>query len=250
MIELKKKHEINLIEKASKIVAETLNHLKEITQNGITAYDLDRIAREYIKNKGGKPAFLGYRGYPAALCVSVNDEVIHGIPTRDKIIKNGDLVSLDLGVIYNDYYGDAAVSFIVGKPKNKKHKKLIEVTRESLYRGISLLKEGIKLGDISHAIGSYVFENKMDVLREFCGHGIGKKLHEEPAIFNFGFKNTGAVLKEGMVLAIEPMVTLGKADVYFKDDGWTVVTRDGSYAAHFEHTVCVLKNGYKILSDL
>ncbi|MCX7905872.1 MAG: type I methionyl aminopeptidase [Elusimicrobiales bacterium] len=250
MIEIKSPHEILLIEKASKIVAETLVFLKENTKPGVSTIYLDEIARKNIEKNKAKPAFLGYRGYPNTLCVSINDEVIHGIPSQNKIIKNGDVVSFDLGVIYEGYYGDAAITFIVGDTQNKEHERLVKVCRTSLEKAISIIKDGIRLGNVSYEIGNFIFENGMDVLRDFTGHGIGRKLHEEPAIFNYGAKNTGPILKEGMTLAIEPMITLGKADVYIKEDGWTVATCDGSYAAHFEHTVCVTKNGVKILSTL
>lgn len=250
MIEIKNQNEISLIEKASKIVAETLQLVKENTKPGVSTLYLDEIARSYIERKGAKPAFLGYRGYPNTICISINDEVIHGIPSEKKIIKEGDVVSIDLGAVYNGYYGDAALTFIVGKPKNKAHMNLVEVCFKALYEGLSVLCDGVRLGTLSNAIGSFVFKNGMDVLREFTGHGIGRSLHEEPAIFNFGVKNTGPILREGMTLAIEPMITLGSSEVYVKDDGWTVATCDGSYAAHFEHTVCITKNGYRILTSL
>lgn len=250
MIEIKNTTEISLIEKASKIVAETLLILRQEAKPGVATSYLDDIAKRYIEKKGAKPAFLGYRGYPKTICISINEEVIHGIPSDEKIIKEGDVVSIDMGAIYEGYYGDAALTFIVGKPKNKRHVDLVDVCRRALEEGISVISEGVRLGNVSYAIGSYVFKNEMDVLREFTGHGIGRELHEEPAIFNYGVKNTGPILREGMTLAIEPMITLGKADVYIKDDGWTVVTSDGSYSAHFEHTICVTKNGAKILTQL
>jgi len=250
MIEIKSPDEIKLIEKAAKIVAETLILMKENTKVGVSTLYLDEIAYKNIIKNNAKPAFLGYRGYPKTSCISINEEVIHGIPSSEKIIKDGDLVSIDLGCVYNGYYGDAALSFIVGKAKEPSHLKLIDVCRNALYEGINTLKEGVRLGDVSYAIGSYIMKNKMGILRDFTGHGIGRKLHEEPSIFNFGIRNTGPILREGMTLAIEPMITLGSGDVYIKDDNWTVVTVDGSYASHFEHTVCVTKNGAKILSKI
>ncbi len=248
MIIIKNEYEISLIEKASKIVAETLLLLKENAKPGVSTLYLDELAYNNILKNKAKPAFLGYRNYPATTCISINEEVIHGIPSDKKIIKEGDVISIDIGAIYDDYYGDAAITFIVGEPKNKLHQKLVDVCEKALYSGIDEIREGKRLGDVSYAIGSYVFKNNMDVLRDFTGHGIGRKLHEEPSIFNYGVKNTGSVLKEGMTLAIEPMITLGKADVIIKKDGWTVVTKDGSYSAHFEHTICVTKKGAKILS--
>lgn len=250
MIDIKSQNEISLIEKASKIVAEALQLIKESAKPGVSTLYLDEIAKLHIEKRGAKPAFLGYRGYPNTTCISINDEVIHGIPSDKKIIKDGDVVSVDLGAVYDGYYGDAAITFIVGKPKDKEHQKLIDVCYKALFEGISVLKDGVRLGTVSYAIGSFVFKNGMDVLREFTGHGIGRELHEEPAIFNFGVKNTGPLLREGMTLAIEPMITLGSSKVYIKDDGWTVATYDGSYAAHFEHTVCITKDGYKVLTTL
>jgi len=248
MIEIKNKEQINVMEYACKIVAETLIMLKESTKPGVSTGYLDKLANRYIVKNKAKPAFLGYRGYPATCCISLNEEVIHGIPSDKRIIKLGDVVSIDLGVVYDGYYGDSAITFIAGKAKSDEHIKLIDVCRQSLYKGINEAFEGRRLGDISSAIGDYVFKNGMDVLREFTGHGIGRKLHEEPSIFNFGVKNTGPVLIEGMTLAIEPMITLGSASVKIKEDEWTVVTKDGSYSAHFEHTICVTKKGPKILT--
>lgn len=250
MIEIKNQQEISLIERACKIAAETLQILKEETKPGVNTLYLDEIANRCIEKRRAKPAFLGYRGYPKTICVSINEEVIHGIPSEKKVIKEGDVVSIDLGVVYEGYYGDAALTFIVGRPRDKKHVELVEVCQAALKEGIDIIRDGVRLGTLSHAIGSYVFKHGMDVLREFTGHGIGRSLHEEPAIFNYGVKGTGPILREGMTLAIEPMITLGKADVYIKEDGWTVVTRDGSYAAHFEHTICVQKNGAKVLTSL
>lgn len=250
MVEIKNEKEISLIEKASKIVAETLQLLKENAKPGVSTAYLDRIAYDNIIKHKAKPAFLGYRSFPATCCISINEEVIHGIPSDKKILKNGDIVSVDTGSIYDGYYGDAAITFIVGNAVNPEHEKLLQVCKTALYKGLEQIKEGVRLGNVSNAIGEYVFKNNMDVLREFTGHGIGRKLHEEPSIFNYGVKNTGPVLIEGMTLAIEPMIVLGKADVEFKEDKWTVVTKDGSYSAHFEHTIAVTKKGYRILSSI
>lgn len=248
MIEIKSNSEISLIKKASSIVAQTLLLVKESAKPGVSTQYLDEIAYNNIIRNKAKPAFLGYRGYPKTACISINEVVIHGIPSDKQIIKDGDVVSVDLGAVYDGYYGDAAITFIVGSPKSPKHIELIEVCKNALYKAINIIKEGTRLGDVSWEIGNYVFQNGMDVLREFTGHGIGRNLHEDPAIFNYGIKNTGPVLKEGMTLAIEPMITLGRADVFIKDDGWAVVTKDGSYSAHFEHTVCVKKNRCEVLS--
>ncbi|MGC8867600.1 MAG: type I methionyl aminopeptidase [Elusimicrobiales bacterium] len=250
MIEIKNESEISLIEKASKIVAETFLIIKEKTKPGVSTQYLDDLARAYIEKRKAKPAFLGYRGYPKTICVSVNDEVIHGIPSDKRIIEEGDVVSLDLGVVYDGYYSDAAITFIVGKAKSKDHERLVDVCNKALFKGLAEIRDGVRLGNVSNAIGSYVFSNGMDVLKEFTGHGIGRNLHEEPTIFNYGIRNTGPILHAGMTLAVEPMVTLGKAHVYIKDNGWTVATVDGSYAAHFEHTVCVTDRGFRILTTL
>jgi len=249
MIDIKSEREINYIRKASYIVANTLNILKEKIKSGISTYDIDLIARKAIEEQGAKPAFLGYRGYPATICVSINNEVIHGIPDKKKIIKEGDIVSLDLGAIYDGFYGDAAITIGIGKI-DEKNRKLIEVTEKSLYIGISEIKDGVLLGNVSSAIEEFVIKNKMSVVKEFTGHGIGRNLHEEPSIPNFGKRGTGPILRAGMTLAIEPMVCFGKSDVHFLKDGWTVVTDDGSYAAHFEHTICVTKNGCEILTKI
>jgi len=249
MIDIKSEREINYIRKASYIVANTLNILKEKIKSGISTYDIDLIARKAIEEQGAKPAFLGYRGYPATICVSINNEVIHGIPDKKKIIKEGDIVSLDLGAIYDGFYGDAAITIGIGKI-DEKNRKLIEVTEKSLYIGIAEIKDGVPLGNVSSAIEEFVIKNKMSVVKEFTGHGIGRNLHEEPSIPNFGKRGTGPILRAGMTLAIEPMVCFGKSDVHFLKDGWTVVTDDGSYAAHFEHTICVTKNGCEILTKI
>jgi len=250
MIEIKNSDEIKLIEKACKITAETLLLMKENAKIGVSTLYLDEIAYRNILKNNAKPAFFGYRGYPKTSCISINEEVIHGIPSQDKIIKNGDVVSIDLGVVYDGYYGDAATTFIVGTPKDHSHIKLVEVCYNALNEGIGVIREGVRLGDVSYAIGSYVFKNKMSVLKNFTGHGIGRRLHEEPSIFNFGIKGTGPLLRNGMTLAIEPMITLGSGDVYIKEDNWTVITSDGSYAAHFEHTVLVTENGARILTKI
>jgi len=204
------------------------------------------LAEEYIKRHGGIPAFKGYRGYPRSLCVSVNEEVVHGIPGKRKL-KEGDIVSLDLGVLMDGYYGDAAITVPVGKV-SELAKKLIKVTEEALYRGIEMARPGNRLSDISHAIQTHVEKAGFSVVREFVGHGIGKQLHEEPQVPNFGPPNRGPRLEPGMVLAIEPMVNTGTWEVRILPNGWTVVTADGGLSAHFEHTVAITDNGPEILS--
>jgi len=227
-------------------VARALKYLKAFIREGITTEELDRLAEEYIKRHGGIPAFKGYRGYPRSLCVSVNEEVVHGIPGKRKL-KEGDIVSLDLGVLMDGYYGDAAITVPVGKV-SELARKLIKVTEEALYRGIEMARPGNRLSDISHAIQTHVEKAGFSVVREFVGHGIGKQLHEEPQVPNFGPPNRGPRLEPGMVLAIEPMVNTGTWEVRILPNGWTVVTADGGLSAHFEHTVAITDNGPEILS--
>lgn len=248
MVEVKTIEEIKKIRISSRIVAEILDILKKKIHPGISTGKLNEIAGIEIRQRKSLPAFLGYKGYPATLCVSINEEVVHGVPDYQRIINDGDIVSLDLGCIFENYYGDAALTIAAGRV-DKKGKKLIEVAERALYKGISVIKKGARLGDISSAIENFVVLNGMSVIKEFTGHGIGRHLHEEPAIANFGKAGSGIVLETGMVLAIEPMVCLGKGDVCIKKDGWTAVTADGSHSAHFEHTVCVTDNGCEILSD-
>ena len=246
MIFLKNKDEIKSIDYACKIVRDTLFHLEEKIDLDITPLDLDRIAEEYIILKGGIPGFKGLYGFPNTLCISIEDEVVHGIPS-DRRLKEGEIVSIDVGSIYNDFYGDHAKTFCVGNVDEKK-KKLVEVTRNSLMLGIDQVKPGNHIGDIGFAVQNYAEKNNFSVVRELVGHGIGRKLHEEPQIPNYGTKNTGAELKEGMCLAIEPMLNEGSEKIITKEDGWTICTEDGKPSAHFEHTVTVTNKGVKILT--
>lgn len=248
MIILKSKEEVARIAKASRIVAASLEALKAYLKPGMTTKELDLFVEREIRARGGTPAFKGYRNYPATICISVNEEVVHGIPS-DRVIKEGDIVGLDLGAIYDGFYGDSAVTVAVGEVKPEA-RRLIEVTEESLYAGIDQAREGNRLSDISHAVQSHVEEAGFSVVTDFVGHGIGRSLHEEPQIPNFGPPGRGPRLKEGMVLAIEPMVNMGKAAVRVLDDRWTAVTVDGSLSAHFEHTIAVTKEGPVILSKL
>ncbi len=246
-IVLKAPWEIELLRTANRIVAEVLTELCEKMAPGMTTLDLNLLAREGIEARGGKAAFEGYRGYPAALCVSVNSEVVHGIPSADRTLEAGDLVSLDIGVIYEGYYGDAAVSAVIGEP-TAEQERLLKITEESLYKGIDKARPKGRLSDISHAIQAHVERAGFSVVRQFVGHGIGKALHEPPEIPNYGPPGQGPVLKPGMVLAIEPMVNAGGPEVKVLPDGWTAVTLDGSLSAHFEHSVVVTKSGPEILS--
>jgi methionyl aminopeptidase len=246
---LKAPWEIEKLRAANQIVAEILAELRECLNDGISTAEIDRIAAERIQQRGAKPAFKGYHGYPAVTCISVNEEIVHGIPSDQRLVREGDLVSIDLGVILDGYFGDAAFSHIVGGNGSDLAKRLLSVTKEALYRGISKAKAKRRLGDISSAIQRYVESQGFGVVRKFVGHGIGTALHEPPEVPNFGEKGTGPILKPGMVIAMEPMVTAGAYDVRVLDDGWTAVTADGSMAAHFEHTIAITDKKADILSD-
>ncbi|MCX7796076.1 MAG: type I methionyl aminopeptidase [bacterium] len=238
MIRRKTQREIEMILQAGQIVAKVLEYLQGIIIPGISTLDLDREAESLIRKLGGKPSFKGYSGYPKSICVSINEQVIHGIPKRSVRIREGDIVSIDVGVEYNGYHADSAVTVAVGEVSSE-IEALLKVGREALDIGISYAKPGNHLSDISHAIESYVLANNMSVVKSFVGHGIGRKLHEEPQIPNFGPPGQGPILEPGFVLAIEPMVNLGTEDVIILEDGWTVITRDGKPSCHFEHTVVV-----------
>jgi len=246
MINIRTLQEIAKIRKSSSLVARALQKVREAIRPGVTTAELDRIAEETIRRGGGVPAFKGYRGFPASLCVSVNEEVVHGIPGRRRL-KEGDIVSLDLGVLMDGYYGDAAITVPVGEV-SELAKRLLQVTEEALYRGIEKARAGNRLFDISHAIQRWVEAAGFSVVRDFVGHGIGRALHEEPQVPNFGPPNQGPRLDVGMVLAIEPMVNTGTWRVRVLENGWTVVTADGGLSAHFEHTVAITEGGPEILS--
>lgn len=252
MIFIKSAREIEIMRRANGIVAEILEELKAAVAPGVTTLELDALAEELTYKKNVKPAFKGYavagRVYPYSLCTSVNEEVVHGMPSN-RVLKEGDIVGLDFGVIHEGFYGDSAVTVGVGKISDHA-RRLMEVTRDSLYLGIEKLHKGNRLGDLSSAIQKIVEDAGFTVVREFVGHGIGKRLHEEPPIPNFGESGRGPRLIEGMVLAIEPMVNAGKAEVELKEDGWTAVTKDRSLTAHFEHSVAITKNGPEILSRI
>ncbi|MBI3551960.1 MAG: type I methionyl aminopeptidase [Elusimicrobia bacterium] len=246
-IELKSLKEIGLMREAGAIVAATLKVLSQAAVPGVTTAELDRISREELKKRGAKPAFLGYHGFPAALCVSLNSEVVHGIPSEKRAIKDGDLVSLDFGCIVGGLYGDAAVTVGAGKI-SASAQRLLDVTRESLAKGIEQIRVGGRLGDVSSAVQTYVEKNGFSVVRDFVGHGIGRALHEDPPVPNYGKAGTGLRLSPGLVLAIEPMVNAGGCEVETRDDGWTAVTKDGSLSAHFEHTIALMETGAEILT--
>lgn len=248
MIILKSPQEIDKIRKASKIVAEVLEELTPLVKPGVTTVDLDRVAEESIRKKGALPAFKGYRGYPRTLCTSVNETVVHGIPSKEPL-KEGDIIGIDCGAVVEGFYGDSARSFPVGKV-DAESRRLMDVTRESLARGIAQVAVGNRIHDISWAIQSFVEEAGFSVVRDFVGHGIGRSLHEEPQVPNFGNPRTGLRLSAGLVLAIEPMVNMGSPEVKVLEDGWTAVTADGKRSAHFEHTVVLTEKGCEILSQL
>ncbi len=245
---IKSREEINMIRIANRIVAEVLLTLKETIKQGITTLDLDIIAEEMIVKAGGKPAFKGYRKYPATLCVSLNNEVVHGIPSKERILQRGDIVSMDVGVIYNNYVGDAALSTFVEGSSDPLANKLMEITEKSLYDGIKECLSRARLQNISSAIQATAENAGFSVVRNFVGHGVGRYLHEPPAIPNYGKRGQGPMLMPGMVLAIEPMINAGTHEVDVLSDGWTAVTKDGSLSAHFEHSVVVTENEPEILS--
>jgi len=231
---------------AGRIVALTLQALEKVIEPGITTLELDKIAEETIKKLGGKPAFKGLYGFPATICASINEEVVHGIPGLRKL-RNGDIISIDIGAVVDGYYGDAAKTWPVGEV-SPAAKKLLEVTEASLYAGIEAAVVGNRVSDISHAVESYVVRHGFSVVRQYAGHGIGKALHEEPNVPNYGKPGRGARLVPGMTLAIEPMVNIGTYEVFTLPDKWTVVTRDGKWSAHFEHTIAITENGPMILT--
>ncbi|GAB4536896.1 MAG: type I methionyl aminopeptidase [Thermodesulfovibrionia bacterium] len=246
MIVLKSPDEIKRMAEACRIVAEVFDEIGRMIEPGITTKEIDRFVESFIISKKAYPAFKGYRGYPASVCISVNEEVVHGIPSSRRL-KEGDIVSLDIGVYYKGFYGDGAVTFPIGEI-TESAERLLRVTEDALYKGIENAVIGKRVFDISYAIQSYVEGNGFSVVRNFVGHGIGRELHEEPQVPNFGKEGEGHPLMEGMTLAIEPMVNAGKSDVIILNDGWTAVTRDGSLSAHFEHTVAVTSNGPVILT--
>lgn len=246
-ITIKSNKEIELMREAGRILAITHEELEKALRPGMSTWDINRIGEEVIRSYGCIPSFLNYNGYPASICVSVNNEVVHGIPSKKKIIKEGDIVSLDAGVIYKGYQSDAARTHGVGQI-SPEAEKLIRVTRESFFEGIKIIKEGVHLNEVSKAIQAYAEGHGFSVVRDLVGHGIGTALHEDPQIPNFAQRRRGPRLQAGMTLAIEPMINAGKYSVNWLDDDWTVVTADGSLSAHYENTVLVTKEGCELLS--
>ncbi len=246
MITIKTNSEIELMRYAGKVTAMAHNAVKKYVKSGITTLELDKIAEDVIRSNGCTPAFLNYMGYPASICASVNDEVVHGIPSSCRLMP-GDIVSVDIGAAYKGYYGDAANTYPVGEISNQA-RKLIDVTRQSLHEAMLYAKEGARLGDISHAVQYYVEKNGFSIVRDYVGHGIGSAMHESPSIPNYGRAGRGITLRENMTLAVEPMVNLGGYEVRVLEDNWTAVTMDGSYSAHYEHTLLIKQNTCEILT--
>lgn len=246
MISIKSEREISLMKKAGNIVYRTHKYLEPYIKPGITTRELDKLAYDFITSQDATPSFLNYEGYPASICTSINEEVVHGIPGNRKL-KNGDIIGIDIGACYKGYHGDSAWSYQVGSVSREKAY-LLEHTEKALFEGLKEVKPGNRIGDISNAIETYAKSHKLGVVRELVGHGIGTNVHEKPDVPNFGKKGTGPILKEGMTIAIEPMLNLGTREIYLLEDDWTIITQDGSPSAHFEHTVVVTKDGYQILT--
>ncbi len=247
MIEVKNDSELQKMREAGKVTAAVLKLMTELVKPGISTLELDAAAEKTIRSFGATPLFLGYYGFPGTICASINEEVVHGIPKKDRILKSGDIISIDTGARLDGFCSDAAITLGVGEVSDEAQR-LMDVTKKSLYKAIGQVKPGKRLGDVEHAVETFAKQNGVGVVRDYCGHGIGRNMHEEPSIPNFGKPGTGPLLEKGMVLAIEPMLTAGTYRVRELDDGWTVVTADGKYAAHFEHTVAVTANGSEIFT--
>lgn len=248
MIHYKTSAEIELIRESSLLVSKTLAEVAKLIKPGISTFDLDQFAEKFIMENCATPSFKGYHGFPYTCCISVNDAVVHGFPTKE-LLKDGDIVSVDVGVFKNGFHGDSAYTFALGEI-GAAEKQLLKVTKESLYKGIEKAVHGNRVGDISFAVQHYTErEHGYGVVRELVGHGLGRQLHEDPQVPNYGKRGTGAKLKEGMVIAIEPMINMGTKDVFHDKDGWTIRTEDGKPAAHYEHTICIMKNKADILSS-
>ncbi len=246
MITLRSNEEIELLRKAGEIVGETHHYLEKFIRPGITTKELDNLAYDFIISKGATPSCLGYEGYPATLCTSINDEVVHGIPGPRKL-KNGDIITIDIVACYKGYHGDSAWTYPVGDISEDKAY-MLEHTKNALFEGLKMIKPGNRIGDISNAIETYAHHHHLGVVEELVGHGVGTDMHEDPDVPNYGKPHTGPLLKEGMVIAVEPMLTFGKRNICILDDDWTIVTADGKPSAHFEHTIVVTKDGYEILT--
>ena len=254
MVTIKSKREIELMREACKIAALTQKKIEELIKPGVSTIELDKAAEVFIKSQDAIPAQKNYphpdsrvKPFPATLCISINDVVIHGIPSKNTILKNGDIVSVDLVVLKNGFHGDCARTYIVGKA-SKEAKKLVDITKQAFFEGIKFAKKGNRIGDISHAIGEYIEKNGYSVVKEFQGHGIGRQMHEDPGIPNYGKEGKGIRLEPGMTLAIEPMVMIGNTGICELDDGWTIVTEDGSLSSHYENTILITEKEPEILT--
>lgn len=246
MITIKSEREIALLKIAGNVVYKTHQYIKPFVKEGITTKELDTLAESFIRKNDCTPSFKGYEGFPAALCISINDEVVHGFPSSRKL-KNGDIVTLDIGACYKGYHGDSAWTYKVGNI-TKEEEYLMEHTEKSLFIGLKQIKPGNRIGDIGHAIEEYAISHNLGVVKELCGHGVGTDVHEDPDVPNYGIANSGPRLKVGMVIAVEPMLTLGSPEIFVEDNNWTIVTDDHSPSAHYEHTVVVTQDGYEILT--
>ena len=247
MISIKTKEEIELMRKANQIVRDLLLYMEECVKVGITTKKLDTLAHEFILKEGATPSFLGFEGFPGSICTSIDEEIVHGIPKDDRYLEEGQIISIDVGTIYKGWNGDAARTFAVGKISAEKQR-LIDVTRECFFKGVEILKSGVRLGDLGHAIQTHAESNGYSVVRELCGHGIGREMHEDPNVMNFGTPGRGMRLQAGMTIAIEPMINMGSREIEVLEDDWTVVTRDRKPAAHYENTLLITDEGVEILS--
>ena len=250
MINCKSQAEVEKMRRSGQIVRQVLQEVKAMVAPGVSTMDLERAAEDKIRELGAKPAFKGYYDYPCVLCTSVNNEIIHGIPSEKRVLKEGDIVSIDCGVVLDGYYGDSAITVPVGGKVSDELKKLLEVTETSLKKAIEEVRLGKTVGDVGAAVQEYVEANGFSVVRDFVGHGIGTRLHEDPQVPNYGMKGTGPKLREGMVFAVEPMINVGTAETRVLPDGWSVLTADGELSAHFEHTIAITDNGPEILTVL
>ena len=254
MVTIKSKKEIELMRDVCKLVANTYDYVGSIIKAGMSTYELDQLVEKYMRDHGGIPAEKGYPSgvkgvpdFPGSICSSINDVVIHGIPSKNEIIKDGDVVSIDTVILKNGFNGDAARTFLIGE-YSEESKKLVEVTKQAFFEGLKYAKPGYRVGDISHAVAEYVWANGFDVIREFQGHGIGREMHEDPGVPNYGKAGHGCKLEPGMTICIEPMVVAGKPDILELDDGWTIVTEDGRMSAHYENTILITENEPEILT--
>lgn len=246
MITIKSEREIEFMKIAGEIVGKTHHYLEQYIKPGITTKELDQLANDFILSQGATPSFKNLYGFPGTICISLDEEVVHGIPGKRKL-KEGDIVTLDIGACYKGYHGDSAWTYAVGKISDEK-KYLMEHTEKALFKGLSVVRAGVHLGDVSHAIEEYAHEYHLGVVKELTGHGIGTKVHEDPDVPNYGEKGTGPILKSGMTIAVEPMLNLGTAEVFMLDDDWTIITGDNKPSAHYEHTILVTDSGYTILT--